>query len=243
MNANMTRTRTFLTAEWNNLLMLNYAVDPSLLLAFVPSGTELDSFGGKTYLSLIGFEFNRTRVLGFRIPFHQSFEEVNVRFYVRRGSRRGVVFIRELVPNRAVAAIARWAFNEKYQRVPMSHRIENRADGEVGRAEYAWRSGSEQCAMKMETEGTSFLPDEGSKSQFITEHYWGYAAQKDGGCLEYEVQHPQWIVWNARHAKFSGDAAALYGDQIAQILEREPDSAFLAQGSAVTVFKGTRITW
>jgi hypothetical protein len=243
MNANMTRTRTFLTADWRNLVMLNYAVDPALLAPLVPSGTELDFYDGKTWLSLIGFEFNRTRVLGFRIPFHQSFEEVNVRFYVRRGSRRGVVFIRELVPKRAVAAIARWAFNEKYQRVPMSHRMENRADGEVGRAEYAWRSGSEQCAMKMETEGTSFLPDEGSKSQFITEHYWGYAAQKDGGCLEYEVQHPQWIVWNARHAKFSGDAAALYGDQIAQILEREPDSAFLAQGSAVTVFKGTRITW
>lgn len=178
MNANMTRTRTFLTADWRNLVMLNYAVDPALLAPLVPSGTELDFYDGKTWLSLIGFEFNRTRVLGFRIPFHQSFEEVNVRFYVRRGSRRGVVFIRELVPKRAVAAIARWAFNEKYQRVPMSHRMENRADGEVGRAEYAWRSGSEQCAMKMETEGTSFLPDEGSKSQFITEHYWGYAARK-----------------------------------------------------------------
>src|SRR5690242_13556795 len=93
----------FLTAEWKNLVMLNYAVDPSLLKPFVPPGTELDYFNGKTYFSLVGFEFYRTRVLGFTVPFHQTFEEVNLRFYVRRGSKRGVVFIRELVPKYAVA--------------------------------------------------------------------------------------------------------------------------------------------
>ncbi len=237
----MTNIRTFLIAEWKNLVMLNYAVDPALLQPLVPSGTELDLFAGKTFLSLIGFEFNRTRVLGFAIPFHQSFEEVNVRFYVRRGPKRGVVFVRELVPKRAVAAIARWVFNEKYQRVPMSHRIEARGDGTIEKAEYAWQSGKERCAMSIETEGASFLPEEGSESQFITEHYWGYAAQKDGGCLEYEVQHPQWNVWNSKRAAFTGDAAAIYGEAIARILTQDPDSAFVANGSAVTVSKGSKI--
>jgi len=238
--------RTFLTAEWLNLLMLNYAVDPSVLRRFVPAGTELDAFEGRTYISLVGFQFNRTRVLGFAIPFHQNFEEVNVRFYVRRFSRsgeskRGVVFIKELVPKRAIAAVARWVFNEKYQRVPMWHRIEARPDGEVAKAEYSWRSKQEQCAMSIETAGAGFLPDAGSESEFITEHYWGYAAQADGGCLEYEVLHPQWSVWRAKQAGFTGDANALYGAEIAAILTRTPDSAFLAKGSAVTVSKGTRI--
>src|SRR5580765_7421888 len=141
----------FLTAEWNNLLMLNYAVDPSLLEPFVPAGTELDAFEGKTYLSLVGFEFNRTRVLGFAIPFHQNFEEVNLRFYVKRSSKRGVVFIRELVPKYALAAVARFAFNENYSCVPMSHRIEAR------KAEYTWTRGSERCVMSIETEGESFV--------------------------------------------------------------------------------------
>jgi uncharacterized protein YqjF (DUF2071 family) len=235
-------SRTFLTAEWKNLLMLNYSIDASMLERFVPSGTELDAFEGRTYISLIGFEFNRTRVLGFRIPFHQSFEEVNVRFYVRRGEKRGVVFIRELVPKRAVAAVARWVFNEKYLRVPMSHRIETRADGDIARAEFAWSYGPERFTMSAETEGASYLAAEGSESQFITEHYWGYAAQTDGGSLEYEVQHPQWRVWKIRQASFAGDATALYGAEIARILGRDPDSAFLANGSAVTVSKGTRIT-
>ena len=235
----MTDHKRFLTAEWNNLLMLNYAVDTSLLEPFVPAGTDLDAFEGKTYLSLVGFEFNRTRVLGLAVPFHQNFEEVNLRFYVRRAAKKGVVFIRELVPRYAVAAIARWAFHENYSCVPMSHRTE------AGRAEYTWKLGSaprsERCVMKIETEGESFLPPEGSLSQFITEHYWGYASQKGGGCLEYEVQHPPWNVWNAKSASFSGNVDALYGHEFAQVLKREPDSAFLAKGSLVTVFRGIRI--
>jgi hypothetical protein len=231
----MADNNRFLTAEWKNLLMLNYGVDPSLLEPFVPAGTELDAFGGKTYLSLVGFEFNRTRVLGFVVPFHQNFEEVNLRFYVRRGSKRGVVFIRELVPRYAVAMIARFAFNENYSCVPMSHRVE------AGKVEYAWKLGSQQCLMKIETEGEIFTPPEGSMSQFITEHYWGYTTSKGGGSLEYEVQHPPWSVWNAKQASFSGNATGLYGAEIAHVLTREPDSAFLAEGSPVTVFKSTRI--
>jgi uncharacterized protein YqjF (DUF2071 family) len=226
----------FLTAEWKNLIMLNYAADPSLLEPFVPAGTELDEFEGKTYLSLVGFEFNRTRVLGFAVPFHQNFEEVNLRFYVRRGSKRGVVFIRELVPRYAVAAVARWVFNENYSCVPMSHQIK------AGKAEYTWTLGLDRCVMTIETEGESFVPPEGSLSQFITEHYWGYSAKPGGKCLEYEVQHPRWSVWNAKRAGFSGNANGLYGDQIAQVLRREPESAFLATGSPVTVFKGATIT-
>jgi uncharacterized protein YqjF (DUF2071 family) len=233
--------RMFLTAEWNNLLMLNYAVNAALLERFVPPGTELDVFEGKTYLSLVGFEFNHSRMFGLPVPFHQAFEEINLRFYVRRSSRRGVVFIRELVPRYAVAAVARLAFRENYSRVPMSHRVKTRAEDDVVEVEYSWGSGPGQCSMQIETEGTSFLPPEGSASQFITEHYWGYATQPGGGCLEYEVQHPRWYVRAAKRAAFSGNTVGLYGTELAQTLSRNPDSAFLAQGSPVTVCKGTRI--
>jgi len=233
---------TFLTANWINLLMLNYAVDPALLQPRVPAGTELDFFAGKTWLSLIGFQFNRTRVLGLAIPFHQNFEEVNIRFYVRRGNKRGAVFISELVPKFAVAAIARLVFNENYSRVPMAHNIQFRPDRQIAKAEYAWGSGLSSCQMKIETEGQAFLPSEDSEAQFITEHYWGYAAQRDGGSLEYEVKHPQWSVWKPANASFTGNAAHHYGPEIARILARQPDSAFLAEGSHVSVSKGTRIT-
>jgi uncharacterized protein len=231
----------FLTAEWTNLVMLNYAVDPSLLARFVPAGTELDSFEGVTYLSLIGFEFNRTRLLGFPIPFHQAFEEVNLRFYVRRGSKRGVVFLREFVPRRAVVAIAQYVFNENYAYAPMSHRIEAGMQSDTVKAEYTWGSKQSFCRMQIEAEGPGSLSPEGSLSQFITEHYWGYAAQKDDGCVEYEVQHVPWIVRSARAASFTGNLSGHFGIEIASILTRNPDSAFLAEGSPVTVFQGRRI--
>lgn len=226
-------TRSFLSAEWTNLAMLNYAVDPALLERHVPPGVELDAFDGKTLVSLVGFEFKRTRVLGCAIPFHQDFEEVNLRFYVRRRdagvNKRGVVFIKELVPRRAIAAVARIIYNENYSCVPMSRRIT--ADS----AEYCWGRGPGPCAIRVETEGEALLPEDGSLSQFITEHYWGYARRR-GGSLEYEVQHPRWRVRRAKLATFSGDAARYYGADLAGMLLRSPDSAFLAEGSAVTVY-------
>lgn len=235
------RAEIFLSAEWNNLVMLNYAVDPALLAGFVPRGTELDAFAGKTYVSLVAFEFNNTRIGGMAVPFHRSFEEVNLRFYVRRGQKRGVTFVRELVPKRAVAAIARRFFNENYSCVPMSHQIRGkRADGLVG-ADYTWGAGAGRCSIRVEAAQEELVPADGSHEQFITEHYWGYAAQADGGCIEYEVQHPRWSVRPAATAAFLGDAARYYGVELAVVLTRAPDSAFLIPGSAVGVFKGTRI--
>jgi uncharacterized protein len=230
----------FLTAEWNNLMLFNYAVEAARLQPHVPSGTELDVFEGRAYVSLIGFEFNRTRVLGVPVPLHRSFEEANLRLYVRRGARRGVAFIRELVPRYAVAAIARSAFGENYQCVPMAHRIHAGGEDTI-EAEYAWGAARSRCAMRMETESVAYLPAESSLAQFITEHYWGYSAQREGGSLEYEVQHPRWPVREARRAEFTGDAKDFYGSEFAKVLQRPPDSAFFAAGSAVTVFKGTRV--
>jgi uncharacterized protein len=235
----------FLTAEWKHLAMLNYAVDPGLLEPFVPAGTELDAFEGRTYVSLVGFQFNETRLHtrfgGFAIPFHRSFEEVNLRFYVRRKEKRGVVFIRELVPKLAIAATARLCYGEKYSCVPMAHRIQVQPQKNTVEAEYSWRAGQRRCAMQLTTEGDSFLPADGSLGQFITEHYWGYAAQRHGGCVEYEVQHPQWVVRSAGEASFSGDAAHYYGPEFSEVLLCTPDSAFIADGSPVTVFRGMKI--
>jgi uncharacterized protein YqjF (DUF2071 family) len=231
--------RTFLTAEWKNLLMLNYAVEPALLRPFVPAGTDLDAHDGNYYASLIGFQFNKTRLLGRAVPFHQSFEEVNLRFYVRRNTRRGVVFIRELVPKVAVTAIARFAYGENYSCVPMSHRLET-TGAEVS-AEYSWGSGPTRCSISASTSNESYLPAQGSLSEFITEHYWGYAV-RNGRTVEYQVDHPQWQVREADNAQFTGDGAKYYGPDFARLIERPPDSAFLAEGSAVTVFKGTVIS-
>jgi hypothetical protein len=236
--------RVFLSAEWRDLVMLNYEVEPSLLNRYVPPGTVLDSFQGRTYLSLVGFRFCHTKLLGcFPVPFHSNFDEVNLRFYVRRkegcDDRRGVVFIAEVVPVRAIAATARIVYGENYKHFPMRHRIET--EGVSRTAEYQWQLGHDWCGLSAQTLGPPAYPQERSLEQFITEHYWGYATRRSGGCLEYHVSHAPWQVWATANAGFEGDARALYGDDLANVLQRRPDCAFVADGSPVIVFRGNRV--
>jgi uncharacterized protein len=235
----------FLTAEWRHLAMLNYEVDARLLLPFVPAGTELDRWNEKVFVSLVGFRFLKTKLFGFLpIPMHSNFDEVNLRFYVRRQAgdevRRGVVFIREMVPRRAIAFVARTFYNENYVARPMAHEIRSVGDNNL-KVAYRWRSGKCWGGMNLETDGESALPGEGSAEQFITEHYWGYAAQRGGGCVEYRVTHPSWRVWQVRQSAFEGDAGKCYGKDIAAVFRGKPKSAFLAQGSPVTVMRGRRL--
>lgn len=225
--------------------MLNYEVDPSLLNEHVPAGTVLDSFEGRTYLSLVGFRFCDTKLFGsLSVPFHTDFDEVNLRFYVRRkvGSedRRGVVFIAEIVPKWAIAKTARLIYGENYTCFPMRHRVYT--EGSKKTTEYEWRVNGQWCKLSAQALGVPAHPQEGSLEQFITEHYWGYSNQRNGGCLEYHVSHEPWRAWACTTAAIEGDTSALYGCKLASVLRRPPDSAFLADGSPVIVFTGNRIS-
>ncbi len=236
--------KIFLTAKWRYLAMLNYEIEPYVLAPFVPAGTELDFWNGKTFVSLVGFLFQKTRVRGIPIPFHQNFEEVNLRFYVRRkaddGWRRGVVFIKELVPRRAIAFVARKFYNENYFTLPMSHQIE-KSHEEIKSVSYFWRFGGKENHIKMTTRGGAQLLVEGSEQEFITEHFWGYATQRDGSTMEYRVEHSRWRVWETQAAKLHCDVAKLYGEKFRDVLSRSPSSAFLADGSDVKVYKGVKL--
>ena len=235
----------FLNAEWRHLAMLNYQVDSKVLAPFVPSGTELDLWAGKNFVSVVGFMFQKTRVLGFPIPFHRNFEEVNLRFYVRRkaldGWRRGVVFIKELVPRRAIAWAARTFYNEPYLALPMAHQIERSDANEIRSARYSWRFNGNQNFLKLVVRGGAQLLRAGSEQEFITEHYWGYTAQRDSSTLEYQVEHPRWQVWESETAELQCDIAGLYGEPFCEALSARSASAFLAEGSAITVHKGVRL--
>jgi uncharacterized protein YqjF (DUF2071 family) len=226
--------------------MLNYAVDPVLLAHLTPPGTELDDFNGKTYMSLAGFRFERTRLRGLWIPFHSDFDEVNLRFYVRRTAagetRRGVVFVREIVPRWAIAKVAQVCFGERYLALPMRHKVvEPTSEGGRIQTEYGWRYRQKWNAIRAGCRGRPAIPTQDSREAFFTEHYWGYAAQTRGGTLEYRVEHDRWRVWPVTQASFEGDVAELYGAALAECLNRPPDSALVAEGSTVSVHSGQKI--
>jgi len=224
--------------------MLNYEVPAVMLDALLPAGVEIDRWQGRLYVSVVGFLFRDTRVLGISVPGHRTFEEINLRFYVRRHVggevRRGVVFIRELVPRRAIATVARLLYNEPYRSLPMRHRIGAPNDGVLER-EYAWRVGGAWTRIVTSTSGPATALVPGSEEEFITEHYWGYTRQRDGGTVEYRVAHPRWNVWTAHDARIEGDVRAVYGDAFAEVLAGPLISAFVADGSAITVYAPRRI--
>lgn len=234
----------FLTARWEDLVFLNYACPREILEPLVPAGTELDLWEGEALVSLVGLMFRDTRVRGFAIPGHRTFEEVNLRFYVRGSGpdgeiRRAVVFIREVVPRRAVATVARVVYNEPYVSARMSHDIAlDESSG--GTIAYEWVTRHGTFAIAADASGPATPTPPGSETEFVTEHYWGYTRQRDGRTLEYRVEHPVWSGWTAS-GLYRGATSSLYGDAFEDVLRDAPRSAFIALGSEVTVYRGTRL--
>lgn len=235
--------RNFLDAEWRNLIMANYVVDPAILKKQLPYGTELDLWEGRCYVSLVGFMFENTRVLGLKIPWHINFEEVNLRFYVRYREadewKRGVVFIKEIVPKWTISLVANTLYGEHYQTMPMSH--EFKGDDVHQEVTYRWkyRGHWNQLWVKAAREALSAQP--GSEAEFITEHYWGYTRLNDRKTSEYEVVHPSWGIHTIEDYNIQCDAAAIYGPEFGPVLARDPDSIFMANGSEVSVRQGQKI--
>ncbi|HLA95511.1 MAG TPA: DUF2071 domain-containing protein [Pyrinomonadaceae bacterium] len=228
--------RKFLSAKWQDLIMANYEVDASLLSDRLPTGTKLDLYEGKCFVSLVGFMFLDTRVLDFLVPFHVNFEEVNLRFYVRRETddeiRRGVVFIKEVVPRFAIAAVARTLYGEPYECWKMS----NFRDDEHVR--YSWEKGECTNTLSVKRGRSLGVPAESSHGKFIVEHYWGYTKRGVNRTDEYKVEHPKWELFEANDPHIGVDFAGTYGDEFAFLNEQKPHSVLLAKGSDIAVYKG-----
>ena len=242
----------FLTASWINLVMLNYEVDPEMLTPLVPPGTEVDTWEGRTLASIVAFEFADVRVMNVSVPFHRDFEEMNLRFYVRRevadGWRRGVVFVREVVPLPMVALLARRVYGEPYKALPMKrlfrhHPITPASPDATVRehattVRYSWRHDKTWNRVEATADTTQEprLPEPASEEEFLTDHAYGYGTRR-GKAIEYVVEHPTWRYWDALEATFDCRAVtsrALYGEAFAPYLE-SPRSAFLVEGSPVIV--------
>jgi len=231
--------RKFLTAKWKDLVMANYEVAPELLADRLPPETSLDFEDGKLFVSLVGFMFLDTRVLGFPIPFHINFEEVNLRFYVRRETsdevRRGVCFVKEIVPRLAIAKVADLVYGEPYECWKMDH---TRGENEVG---YSWRKGASENHLKVEIDKDLGVPAANSHGEFIIEHYWGYTKRGGTRADEYKVEHPKWELFSVKNEEINVDFGKTYGEKFAFLSRQKPFSILLAKGSEIAVYKGEKM--
>ena len=236
-------SKSFLSAKWINLFMANFVVDKSILEKYRPAHTEIDSWKGQYLVSVVGFLFKDTRVMGISFPFHKDFEEVNLRFYVRRKEnnewKRGVVFIKEIVPKGLITFVANTLYGENYETRKMSHSFS--LDSKLS-IEYKWKVNNEWNFIKAIAEKENKPLVAGSEEEFITEHYWGYAKIDANTTSEYEVRHPSWNIHRVEQFQINCNAKALYGEEFESPLNAEPVSVFLAEGSAISVMQNQKLT-
>ncbi len=235
---------SFLRAEWRKLILANYEIDPKLLLPYLPYKTEIDLWQGRCYISVVGFLFKNTRLLGLKIPFHVNFPEANLRFYVRYKKediwRRGVVFIKEIVPRAAITWVANTFYKEHYETRRMKY-LWNLTDQEQKIA-YYWKRQKQWHGMQVtsDTEAQAILPE--SEAEFITEHYWGYSRYHNKQTVEYEVRHPRWQQYKVNNYQIAIDFKLNYGSDFEFLDNSKPTSVLLAEGSPITVENKTIIT-
>ncbi|MBB4803767.1 uncharacterized protein YqjF (DUF2071 family) [Flavobacterium nitrogenifigens] len=227
----------FLKAEWKNLALFNYEVDAKILEKYLPAGTEIDIWNNKCYVSLVGFMFQNTKVLGLKVPFHVDFEEVNLRFYVKRFEngewKRGVVFIKEIVPKKAITFIANTLYQEHYETQKMRHEIHENEN--TNTFIYQWKNDKEWNTIEIETKKDLSQIEIDSEAEFITEHYFGYTKIDEKTTFEYEVTHPRWEQMKVLNHRVDIDFEKNYGSDFTFLQTQKPISVFLAKGSKITV--------
>ncbi|WP_346985811.1 DUF2071 domain-containing protein [Chryseobacterium sp. POE27] len=225
----------FLKAEWRKLAIINYEINSDILLEYLPKGTELDYYQGKCYVSLVGFMFLNTKLLGLPIPFHRNFEEVNLRFYVKKKEhdkwKRGVVFIKEIVPKQALSLVANLVYKESYKTMPMKNVIHEK--GEELLIKYSWKNKNWQ-SIEIIAENRPLKMEFNSEFEFITEHYFGFT-KKENKTSEYEVCHPKWDYYIVKNHQLHIDFKANYGKHFECLNRQKPISVMLAEGSEIEV--------
>lgn len=226
--------RVFLSAEWRDLILFNFAVPDEALTPHLPKGVELDRWDGKAHVSLVAFDFLKTKVLGIAWPGHTNFAEINLRFYCKRQGIRGVSFIREIVPQPLIAGIARVIYNEPYVAAPIRSETK-RENGRIAK-KYTLRWRGREHVLGVTTKDERTLPKSDGIEHYFKEHEWGFGKARNGETVVYRVDHPHWEVHPAGVNELSFDFGAVYGDAWAFLTGRQPDSVCFAAGSAIKVY-------
>ncbi len=227
----------FLTAHWKNLIAANYLIDAELVKEYLPYRTELDLWQGKCFISLVGFLFDKTKILGLKIPFHASFEEINLRIYCLHKTdtgeiKRGVTFIKEIVPKPMITAVANTLYKENYQTLPTRHRYALNKYLEIN---YAVQNIKKWSELNVIANANAEMIKAGSMEEFIYEHYWGYTQVNSQKTYEYQVKHPIWHIHEVKDFRIDFDFAGIYGEKFALLQGMKPNSVFLADGSEISV--------
>lgn len=227
--------KVFLTARWENLIIISYKVKPEILEPYMPRGLEADTIDGNAFVSLVAFSFLETKVKGIKIPFHVNFPEINIRFYVKNNEKRGVVFIREFVPKSLIAYFANLLYNENYKSISMKNYSEK--NGKVF-LNHTIRLNGKEYQINIEAENKPYFPPVNSTEHFFKEHEWGFGIARKGEPMIYRVEHPFWEIYPVIKYENNFDFGEIYSRKWEFLNKENPYNITLARGSAVKVYDG-----
>ena len=233
----MQEKRIFLTANWNYLLLINYAVPKHILTSFLPKNCELALWKDQAFVSIVGFQFNNTRVFKIKWPFFTNFIEINLRFYLYHNKESAVCFIREYVPSYLIAGIARVSYNEPYKTTKITTTLKK--TNETLSLQYGMSTRNHPFNIGVITDNKPYMPNKNSMEFFFKEHNIGVGRTRKKEPLIYKVYHPEWRVFPIKKHSIEIDWTFFFGTGFAFLENKKPDSIFLAEGSAVEVYKHT----
>lgn len=242
---NQEKAGSYLTAKWSNIAVANFVVDPILLRPYLPENLELASYKDQYLISLVGFQFQDTRMQRLPVPFYGKFIELYLGFFAQRNFekelRRGWVFVRKIVPSAVVATVGRLLYNEDYINRSMREQIEAAQNGSGPyKVRYEWMNNQQWNHLELVAgSNVGYAPAPGSIEEYITENYGGYARRRGGGSIEFPVTHPVWEIWSCEHFEYVCDIKDIYGADFVEPLSRQPHSTFIASGSQVSLGKAT----
>lgn len=232
-------SKVFLKANWLRLASANYVVDPAILQKHIPKGTQLESFEGKHYVSLVAFRYSKTRLLNVRVPFHHLFEEINLRFYLKREISKGnwrseVAFTKLFFPKKTLTFVAKHIYKENYETLRMRHswlEKENHLHTSYGLHKNSWHD------FEIESEKESVRADIDTPEFFFSKQFWGTSQIDHTSSTVYEIEHPDWEVFKVKNSKISFDFQTVFGDDFKHLTHMKPESVHLFKGSEVIVNK------
>ena len=232
--------KPFLTANWINLINITYAVPPEPLLPYLPKGVELDTVSGKAFVSVVPFDFTDTRLNGVKVPFHVKFPEINLRFYVKQGNKRGVIFLKEFIPKFLIKTIANTFYYERYEVVGLKSSV-LKNENEIS-VKHCLTKGGKDFYIEVCAENDPFVPSAGSREYFFEERFYGFSKNKKGDPLQFRVEHPSWKLYPVKHYRIDFDFGFLFGGKWKFLNDELPVCIMLLDGSPVKMFPHKKLS-
>ena len=225
-----------LNQNWVNLTFLHWEVDHALLKKYIPEDLELETFNGKTYVGTIPFRMEKIRPRFLpSVPFISNFPEFNIRTYVSKNGRSGVLFLTLDAESRITSMYAPWAYGLPY--IFAKGKVEENKEGG-----FSWHSKRKSNGIGIrgssKPNGALRTADKNSLEEFLFERYCLYVTYKNKTHIAYTC-HEKWEFQDATAELETNSLTEFYNLGISNILE--PDLAHISKGVKVKTWSAEEI--